>query len=446
MENSDRDARSGSYPYISPVPGRIPVVAFNPWVSRKDKKWQEAPGNTFKVLGRCGFNTAVLHVPEEGILSRAFSLARESGIPCILQHYTHSLNNVMETLVERFKDEPNLGAFELKDEPPFFTLGIPQYTDARLDWQEGEVREIYDTLRRIIIRDRLNLMVFMNLAYYTDRGNFGNYPTYMDYLKKIQGAYRPAMWSYDVYPIISKDGATYTDQTKFYNAFNDFMQISGFSKRPFWAFCMSMQYTKYDKSSKLEHSRPAPTIGNLRYEAFSALACGAQGIVYWAYAQTEDNSSEKQLTAPIDRQGSRTDVWFNARQVNSEIARYTDVFLGCTVVNVFTKTGRSNDSASRTLHMFGPFNNIGTDADKGVICSRIKNSGFEYLVIVSKDPFHSQELIVVYEKDYPDSYDVLEMTPNFLSEATIDKPAAPSTTRRIALEPGGYAIIRWKAK
>lgn len=38
------------------------------------------------------------------------------------------------------------------------------------------------------------------------------------------------------------------------------------------------------------------------------------------------------------------------------------------------------------------------------------------------------------------------MTPNFLSEATIDKPAAPSTTRRIELDPGGYAIIRWKAK
>ena len=76
MENSDRDARSGNYPYISPVPGRIPVVAFNPWVSRKESRWQDAPGNTFKVLGRCGFNTAVLHVPEEGILSRAFSLAK----------------------------------------------------------------------------------------------------------------------------------------------------------------------------------------------------------------------------------------------------------------------------------------------------------------------------------------------------------------------------------
>ena len=387
MENSDRDARSGSYPYISPVPGRIPVVAFNPWVSRKDKKWQEAPGNTFKVLGRCGFNTAVLHVPEEGILSRAFSLARESGIPCILQHYTHSLNNVMETLVERFKDEPNLGAFELKDEPPFFTLGIPQYTDARLDWQEGEVREIYDTLRRIIIRDRLNLMVFMNLAYYTDRGNFGNYPTYMDYLKKIQGAYRPAMWSYDVYPIISKDGATYTDQTKFYNAFNDFMQISGFSKRPFWAFCMSMQYTKYDKSSKLEHSRPAPTIGNLRYEAFSALACGAQGIVYWAYAQTEDNSSEKQLTAPIDRQGRRTDVWFNARQVNSEIARYTDVFLGCTVVSAFLRDNYVLSGEMLSLHNVSPINNIVADESGKVLVSHIRNGAYEYAVIVSQNPF-----------------------------------------------------------
>lgn len=445
MENSDRDAWSGSYPYISPVPGSIPVVAFNPWVLRKESRWQDAPGNTFKVLGRCGFNTAVLHVPEEGILSRAFSLAKESGITCILQHYKHTLNNVMETLVERFKDESNLGAFELKDEPTFFTLGIPQYTGTRLDWQEGEIREMYDTIRGIIIRDRLNLMVFMNLAYYEKKGNFGNYPTYLDYLKKIQAAYLPAMWSYDVYPIISKKGATYIDQTKFYNAFNDFMQIAGLSGRPFWAYCMSMQYVSYYNGT-LDYSRPAPTAGNLRYEAFSALAYGAQGIIYWAYAQTEDNSSEKQLTAPIDRQGRRTDVWFNARQVNSEIARYSDVFLGCTVVNVFTKTGRSNDSASRTLHMFGPFNNIGSDTDKGVICSRIKNSGFEYLVIVSKDPFHSQELIVVYEKDYLDSYDVLEMTPNFLSEATIDKPAAPSTTRRIALEPGGYAIIRWKAK
>lgn len=445
MENSDRDARSGNYPYISPVPGRIPVVAFNPWVSRKESRWQDAPGNTFKVLGRCGFNTAVLHVPEEGILSRAFSLAKESGITCILQHYKHTLNNVMETLVERFKDESNLGAFELKDEPTFFTLGIPQYTGARLDWQEGEIREMYDTIRGIIIRDRLNLMVFMNLAYYEKKGNFGNYPTYLDYLKKIQAAYLPAMWSYDVYPIISKKGATYIDQTKFYNAFNDFMQIAGLSGRPFWAYCMSMQYVSYYNGT-LDYSRPAPTAGNLRYEAFSALAYGAQGIIYWAYAQTEDNSSEKQLTAPIDRQGRRTDVWFNARQVNSEIARYSDVFLGCTVVSVFLRDNPLLSGEMLILHNVSPVSNIVADESGKVLVSHIRNGAYEYAVIVSQNPFRAIDFILVYKNNYLDSYDVLEMTPNFLSEATIDKPAAPSTTRRIELDPGGYAIIRWKAK
>lgn len=426
IKTAQGNAESACAPYISPVPGRIPIVACAPWIGTMNEDsdtWVEPTAEDFKRVRECGFNTVMISSNNLQITEKAFSCAQEAGLAGILAQYRDS---DLAEQVMALKGRPSLRGYQTKDEP--------WYTDII---EGGPIWVMYRKVREI----DPSKILYMNLAYFNSTRNiYGGDMTYPEYLDYILKNFAPPLWSYDFYPIISKNGSTYTIQPLFESAFKNYMDISKKTGRPFWAHCMSTQYVTSD------NSRPAPTVGDLRYEAFSALACGAQGIVYWRYAQTVNTKSEEYLTALVNQRNRRTDVWFNARQVNSEIARFSDVFLGCVVVGLFYRDTTAIDSAMAQMSAISPFLNIVPPTLKRLLVSHIKNSGFEYAVIVSQDPFHTTPLAIVYKNGYLDNYDVVEMTQNFLTCATIGTPTTNTLSKAISLEPGGYAIIRWKAK
>lgn len=169
--------------------------------------------------------------------------------------------------------------------------------------------------------DRTRLSIF-NLAvseekkwigrYYID-GNDNN-GGYYPYLENLQTLYKPFIWSYDFYPILSKlvnNSPTNELDIKynsFYKYLKFFSRISRKYNSKFWAYAMCMEHYQLKDNDKIniEHYRPAPSKGELRFEIFNALAFGAQGIVYYQFGigdpkvYIEDRSGQVDVKAPLE--------------------------------------------------------------------------------------------------------------------------------------------------
>ncbi|MGN0237033.1 MAG: hypothetical protein ACI4AK_02955 [Lepagella sp.] len=221
----------------------------------------------------------------------------------------------------------------------------------------------------------------------------------------------------------------------------------------------------------------------MRFEAFSALAYGAQGIVYWQYrihgcdsgkldtlipvlpspvSQNSVSNSENGSTqndqytqeAPIDINGNQTPIWDMVRTVNEEILKYDYIFYNCNVIeHKLCPEGviiDVNFGCLRRLASYG----------KGVLISHIKTeieningqkSLRKFIVIVSSDPFNSQEIELYYHLSPLNSrsktYKILQIFPSslvdFVSSSDDDYQANVSYAH-ISLEPGGFAIIEYR--
>ena len=64
----------------------------------------------------------------------------------------------------------------------------------------------------------------------------------------------------------------------------------------------------------------------------------------------------------------------------------------------------------------------------------------EILIGSQRDPFHSQEIQILYKSGYLHNYEVVEMTPDFMEDGLVTEPAAGtqySYLRTMILAPGG---------
>ena len=170
----------------------------------------------------------------------------------------------------------------------------------------------------------------------------------------------------------------------------------------------------------------------MRLEAFSALAYGAQGLVYWFYGYRQNSDTEKYIICPTDINGNKTIIWNRVQTVNKEIKKYNDIFYGCTVKDIIVGTNTYSGN--------GPVESL-ISSNGDILVSNISNNGYEYLVIVSSDAVNSKKVNLKFTKDYNKSYLVSEMTSNFNFRPEV---GADVLSRIIDLEPGGYAILRWK--
>ncbi len=270
-----------------------------------------------------------------------------------------------------------------------------------------------------------------------EKEHLGPYKTLNAYLKHFQSVFTPALWSYDFYPILLRNGQTVALISDFYKNMQIFYNQAKETKRPFWAYSMCMPYLTNckegetcDPNSPTASGRPIPTEGELRFEAFSALAYGAQGIVYWAYTQRDANSysSEKYISAPIDSDGKKTLIWYRVQRVNNEIKKYNHVFCGCEVIEV-AHVGKVYPGTQAYTPDFGYFKTL-TAQNEGVLVSHIKNGGIHYLIIVNHNPLGTQHVTIKFLN--PEK--IIEM-------AGVEM--APEEGQRM-LGPGGYIIFKVK--
>ena len=176
--------------------------------------------------------------------------------------------------------------------------------------------------------------------------------------------------------------------------------------------------------------------GLLPFEAFSALAYGAQGIVYWAYAQQKSLKEDSFLSAPIDMNGKKTKAWYAVQSVNQEIKAYSEVFLNSEVIDCQHTGNLDLKNVKIYQGNFGPIKTIKTE-EMGVLLAHLKNTGGEYLVIVNHDVNNLQCI-------------ELELSLGLRGEQLLfsdDKETITSngelySSWRLSLSPGGYSVIK----
>ncbi len=361
--------------YVSPTPGEISIMATT--VFHDDSM---PDPSVFVDVENCGFNLICQNSSME-VFDSVFRMLEGTHIKLVLSNsfiYDGS-EEICRKWIYKYKDENHLGGWGFKDEPKFENI------------------DKYSEKYRFIHRLDPDKLIYLNLVGGIAPEFTGNdINTIYEYLKLIETKFSPFLWSYDFYPISqSRDGSLHVDYDTFYSDLESFSKMSKKTRKPFWAYCQSVGYRMNN------FMRPVPKEEYLRFEAFSALAYGAQGIVYWTYMQRPNVESIKfeYLTAPVDRNGNKTKVWYAVRNVNREIKKYNDIFLGCEVKKVVHTGDVIYRDTNRLSGGFGPFAKV-ESKKSGILMSHIRNKGRNYIVMVNHDVTRSQRVSLWKKRGY----------------------------------------------
>ena len=246
-----------------------------------------------------------------------------------------------------------------------------------------------------------------------------------------------------------------------YNSF--FYYLSAFARRsartgrPFWAYCMCLAHKigrnllSLDLASRvIERYQPAPTAGMLRFEAFGALAFGAQGIVYWSYGAFTDSYGMTFKEAPLMNDLSRSPVWYNCQTVNREIAAFNDVFLGCRFVKAAVVGSQFPDGftgvpdiSSLSLEANDPFAQATFSPRSGasVLITHVIKDRYPWIICVNLNPFGTQTVDV--HMRHTQGYLFRQFVDGGIREVIVNLwNSSKDETRTFTLAPGGILAVR----
>lgn len=453
-------------PYVSPTPGEITVVASG-IVPDGTYTIDES---VFQEIRDCNFNAISLlgstkpDMSNEVKKSICFALKHDLnillagyylnlhdngqpdlGLPkakAYIDLYKGKVGNECEDESVRGKDY--VAGWQLKDEPSLDQLN--DRTSGKLN-----LRNIVDYIRNAGDTRPIQINLLGGLDNPADKNDKTYYDKYLDafntlgiFKRNNQETRELPLWSYDLYPITQKSCLinetcnleTNCELSINYSQF--YKDLANFSKRAkdcggvFWAHVQSMEYI----NGTTLH--PAALESYMRFEAFSALAYGAQGIIYWAYMQHENNDKETYPSALIDRHRNKFPAWYFARRVNAEIQKYRNIFVGSKLV-VAAHVGEIYEGCRVITATFGPLYNLKASG-KGFLVSQIQKTGHTYVIFVSHDVENYQTISVSFTAGVK----VMEMTPTTSHGKPLTEYLATNVPHTRTLIPGGYIILDCK--
>ena len=263
--------------------------------------------------------------------------------------------------------------------------------------------------------------------------------SYKEYLERYQDNFSPAVYLFVYYPIIVQSGKVTVEYDRYFADLEAFSLLRRYTSAPFWAYINCQGY----KTSSREV--PAPKLEYIRFNVFSALAYGAQGLFYWTYRQIPDTSAEKFYNAPVGTNGVRTNTWNYVQQINAEVTALAPVFSGAELIQC-KHTGSIQYSGTQMMvDPVGPLMSISSNSTKGVLVSWLFNNyssayiSSDYLVIVNHDVEQSQTLKLTFSSFWTVSEIQVGINPSRL----LFKKITSNEISRI-IEPGGYLLFTWK--
>ncbi len=463
-----------NFPYYDPIPGKLPIVCNGgydtaaesaifesanpgnkPAYEKMEKELKEFITKSTNEIVDCGFNMSLRYMWRP-IYFRAQEIIANSGLKIVAEiPYAWKQSVVAgkeddECTTEVYKllnyeengrkiDLSSVRAWLLGDEPTYLQL---------CKWLQC----YYNLKVRIKVLPADCTTVFVNLAVSTELKYVGPwFKTIPLYLSCIQQLFRPALWSYDMYPVReekdSKGNLIIKTDTKYYYFLDCFAKKAKQTGRPFWAYCICVRVGELDENGNEKWALATPTESRMRFEAFSSLAYGAQGLLYFTFRKNglNDDKTESFSHAPIDANGNKTATYYAVKKVNEEIARYNNIFYGAQMLEVRHAGTTVWTGVTMLDGKFGPLERIRGNNPE-VLVSLLKNGNQHYLVIVSHEPDVPQTIIC----DFDASMNVRSQIIDTIGPSSAEEKATVSpglvVTMTINLKAGGYAIFSYDEK
>lgn len=336
--------------YTNPTPGKIPILGL-PFCNGEKPKDDEYDFNDFLDIGIPLTSKTLDANVVVSILSNATGKLRfyiNNGFLGGFEYEKSKLEEKIGLFIsERLEklDQSDTGdpktmlGIDMGDEPTIRTL---------LCCRHNSLLNRYKIIHRFFKQNAPWMMTHINLV---GIGGFDSEEDFQKYLDAYGTYYKPPYWSFDCYPVmrhnpllnlrgfVGRNGGLYPGETLqcheyFYRNLEMVSAKARESGRPFWAYLMSTEHILDGTNGYF----PAPLENHLRFEAFSALAYGAQGLCHWKYLQgidLDDPEKEIYMDALRNLDGTRTPGWYFAQRINAEVQKYAYVFLDCKVKGVF---------------------------------------------------------------------------------------------------------------
>ena len=339
----------------------------------------------FNWVKEAGINIVSQTVNDTALMPVILDLTDRHGLKMVFR--SDYLSNVrpLPSIVKRLKGHHALLGYYIHDEP----------------------EQTYEDFQFCIDRDSIIKSIDPSVLRYINLWAHDNEhaPDYTEYIDDFVKAVRPQIISTDIYPIRGNNSIGYHEYEPQYQTTLEILYKKSKQYNLPWMICCqatALPDFKY------------PDYIYMRYQAFRALAYGAQAICWWTYNHP-NRDYNRFLSSPIVN-GERTTIWYDLKKINQEIQRYKEVFLDCKIVGVALvdtvtsssssyKVSRINTSPlyaslanNKNLEIYWKDGN--TVYTKGYLISQIRNNGHEYLVIVSQDWEESQTLLLKTQGEY----------------------------------------------
>lgn len=396
----------------------------------------------FKQFINCGFDYARYggKYTEDSIIKDFFTFIKGSNLRLLLQGENLLGSEVnVKNFIDTFCKYPYLGAWELCDEPRYY---IDSDNDGTVEEDRcilDEWLQKYNVIKSIqnSLPQQDRHLIFMNLCAEESIGWIGH-KTYPEYLNEVREKFDPGLWSFDYYPIYEYKGMIKM-HPHFFNRLQMFSDISKKSGAPFWSYCRTTEIHYQYKES----FAPKPTLASISMCAFSALAHGAQGLVFWTYGERKENKDESYGSAPVDRDCNKTMTWYILKDVIAEIRKYNGVFLGCTFRECLYTGDTIPDGTKRLTGKFGAFNKI-VSGKAGVLVSRFLQKP---RVFNTDGKLYNDEIVMIVNRDVVNKQNIaLELSGEHVVDEVTPSAISPDNGNVLnrTLDPGGYIIFHWR--
>ena len=353
----------------------------------------------FRELAECGFTYNYSGYSSDEAVTKALDVCKETGVKLVPSW--PELQKDPEGTARRFKANPGLGGYYLRDEPA--AVHFP---------------ELAAWAKRIQSVDADHPCYINLYPNYAPPDALGT-PTYQAYVERFLAEVPTPFLSFDHYPVVG-NGL----RGEWYQNLEVVSAAARKANKPFWAFALSVAHGPY----------PVPSMAHLRVQANSNLAYGAQGLQYFTYWTTQSDTWNFH-EGPIRVDGTRSPVYDRVRDVNREVQALRPVFLGAKV-HAVAHTGETLPAGTKRFETEGPVESLKTEG-QGAVVSRLAKADRQFLVVVNRDITKGMSLELRF-KDGTAAHVVNKKDGTLGDEV---KSAA-----RIDVAPGDAAIFTWAVR
>ncbi|MBD5195622.1 MAG: hypothetical protein HDS16_00525 [Bacteroides sp.] len=469
-------------PYISPAPGKIPLVAVNPvpadvflFLDEESQIYADTLLKAMKYALESGCNALSFGgsiVQTKAMLDAVSDLNLKSA-PGVLVNsplLSASTEDCLN-LIGEVRYNPLVKGWFIMDRPNYWDWGNVKpglntdmiYNRLTLGYRIALKYELYETP---VEDDGITTqMAMFNLAGSDNPDILGRCNDYDEYLTVINKLFVPPLWSLSHYPFSIPDrdlislSDIKTDTVSFYSYLRKFRNTSYQREKRFWFTCQIGSFRIIDTSSDITVFRfPNLELSMMRFEAFSALTYGAQGILFsdmGLQSISLSGSNKKEPLTSLIHYDLKRGIWIDEslmgalKTVCREISECTQVFLDSECVEIGHVGQTYGQVSDNIIFPFGCISAIQYSGD-GVLAAILKRDNRHFMVMVNHQPLSPQNLIITLNSKYKYPWSYLsgshtteESKITDISESIDSSLNVPATPIRFTLPAGGMVIFEW---